>query len=107
MRSILCVSALTMLLAPILAIAGDFPLTDKNTTITFIGSKPNGKHEGGFKTVTGTASVEKGDLTSLKIALDIDMNSLFSDNPKLTTHLKSPDFFGVKSNPKAKFATTK
>ena len=107
MRQILCVSALTVLLAPVLAIAADFPLTAKNTTITFIGAKSNGKHEGGFKTVTGTASVDKGDLTSLKIALEIDMNSLFSDNPKLTTHLKSPDFFGVKSNPKSKFVTTK
>ena len=29
------------------------------------------------------------------------------DTPKLTTHLKSPDFFGVKSNPKAKFVSTK
>ena len=60
---ILCVSALV--LAPVLASGADFPLTDKNTIITFIGSKPQGKHDGGFKTVTGTASVEKNDLTML------------------------------------------
>jgi polyisoprenoid-binding protein YceI len=35
------------------------------------------------------------------------MNSLFADNPKLTNHLKSPDFFSVKSNPKAKFVSTR
>jgi polyisoprenoid-binding protein YceI len=106
-RRFFAIALFGMTLAPALALAADFPLTDKNTTVTFIGSKPNGKHEGGFKAVTGTASVENNDLTTLKISLDIDMNSLYSDTPKLTTHLKSPDFFGVKSNPKSKFATTK
>jgi polyisoprenoid-binding protein YceI len=102
---ILCVSALV--LAPVLASGADFPLTDKNTTITFIGSKPQGKHDGGFKTVSGTARVEKNDLTTLKITLDIDMTSIYTDTGKLTTHLKSPDFFAVKSNPKSKFVSTK
>ena len=87
--------------------AAEYDLTGKNTTITFVGTKPNGKHEGGFKSVTGTASVPGDDLTKLKITLDIDCNSLYSDNPKLTAHLKSPDFFGVKSNPSAKFVSTK
>jgi polyisoprenoid-binding protein YceI len=94
-------------LVPMAAVATDFPLTGSNTTVTFVGSKPGGKHDGGFKTVTGTASVTGTDATSLKIALDIDVNSMFTDNEKLTAHLKSPDFFGVKSNPKAKFVTTK
>jgi polyisoprenoid-binding protein YceI len=107
MRRILGVSAIALALAPVIVFAADFPLNDKNTTITFVGSKPQGKHEGGFKTVTGTASVDKDDLTTLKISLDIDMNTLYSDNPKLTTHLKSADFFGVKANPKSKFVSTK
>src|SRR5260370_32425440 len=105
LRRILCVAALV--LAPVLASGADFPLTDKNTTITFIGSKPQGKHDGGFKSVTGTARVEKNDLTTLKITLDIDMTSIYTDTAKLTTHLKSPDFFAVKSNPKSKFVSTK
>ncbi len=89
------------------ASAADFPLTDKNTTITFVGAKPEGTHSGGFTTVTGTASASDNNPTNLQITLDIDMNSLYSDNPKLTNHLKSPDFFGVKSNPKAKFVAAK
>lgn len=92
---------------PLAAFATDFSLSDKNTTITFVGAKPNGKHDGGFKGITGTATVTNNDATTLKISLDIDMNQMYSDNDKLTTHLKSPDFFGVKSNPKAKFVTTK
>src|SRR5437868_14795044 len=107
MLRILSVSAFTCVLAPVLASGADFPLSANNTTITFIGSKANGKHEGGFKAVTGKASVDNNDLTTIKIALDIDMNSLYADNPKLTNHLKTVDFFGVKSNPKSKFVTTK
>jgi polyisoprenoid-binding protein YceI len=107
MRRILCVSAFALMLAPVLAIAADFPLTKDNTTITFIGAKPKGKHEGGFKSVTGTASVDKDDLTTLKLSIDIDMDSVYSDNAMLTGHLKTADFFGVKSNPKSKFVSKK
>jgi polyisoprenoid-binding protein YceI len=97
----------SLVLAPVLASAADFPLSDKNTTIKFVGAKPKGKHEGGFKKLTGTASVQNNDLTTLKITLEIDMTSLYTDTEKLTGHLKTNDFFGVKSNPKSKFATTK
>jgi polyisoprenoid-binding protein YceI len=107
MRQVFCVTALAVMLAPALALGADFALTEKNTTITFVGSKVGGKHEGGFKSVTGTASAKDNDLSTLKVTLDIDMNSLYTDNDKLTGHLKSPDFFGVKSNPKSKFVSTK
>lgn len=85
----------------------DLPLSGDNTKITFVGSKPNGKHEGGFKKLTGSAKFEPADASSLKLSVEIDMTSLYTDNEKLTGHLKSPDFFGVKSNPKAKFVSTK
>lgn len=101
-----CAALAMAVLATGVLMGADYPLTGTNTTIKFVGAKPNGKHEGGFKTVTGTATVGD-DLAQLKISLEIDMNSLYSDNPKLTSHLKSPDFFGVKSNPKSKFVSTK
>jgi polyisoprenoid-binding protein YceI len=84
-----------------------FSLTGKNTKIEFVGSKAEGKHDGGFKTVTGSATASGKDASTLKVSLDIDTTSLWADNPKLTAHLKSPDFFGVKKHPKAKFVTTK
>ena len=101
-----CAALLTVVLATSALVSAEYALTGSNTTIKFVGTKPNGKHEGGFKTVTGKATVGD-DLSELKISLEIDANSLYSDNAKLTTHLKSPDFFGVKSNPKAKFVSTK
>jgi polyisoprenoid-binding protein YceI len=84
-----------------------FPLTKDNTKISFVGTKKDGKHEGGFKTVTGSATIDGKNPTTLKLNVDIDMNSTYTDNDKLTGHLKSPDFFGVKTNPKAKFVSSK
>jgi len=106
-KRILSVAVAALILVPALAFATDFPLTGTNTTIKFVGSKPGGKHDGGFKTVKGTASVIGTDATTLKISLAIETDSLYSDNDKLTAHLKNPDFFAVKSNPKATFVTTK
>src|SRR5258707_1390331 len=76
---------------------GNFTLDGKNTKIEFTGTKPGGKHVGGFKDLTGTAS--GADATSLKLEVDIDTTSLYSDNGKLTNHLKSADFFEVKTYP--------
>jgi polyisoprenoid-binding protein YceI len=107
LRRIAGFAAVAVILAPMLGSAADFPLTEKNTTVKFLGTKVNGKHEGGFKSVSGTASVTGDDATTLKISLDIDTSSLYSDADKLTNHLKSADFFDVKTNPKSKFVSTK
>lgn len=81
-------------------------LDGDNCKITFVGTKKSGKHDGGFKKLTGTAKIGS-DPTSLKIDIDIDMDSIFTDNPKVTSHLKSADFFDVPNNAKSKFTVTK
>ena len=104
MRLFLAAAAALALSVP--ATADDVKLTGENTKITWVGTKgAAGKHEGGFKTVTGTATVSGDALT--RVEVEIDMDSLFSDDPKLTAHLKAPDFFGVKNNPKSRFVSTK
>ena len=89
--------------------AGDvkFNLSGDNTKVTFVGTKPQGKHVGGFKTMTGTATYNGKDVTTLQFNVEIDMNSTYTDTEKLTNHLKSGDFFDVKNNPKAKFVSSK
>jgi polyisoprenoid-binding protein YceI len=84
---------------------GTFTLDGNNTKIEFIGTKPGGKHTGGFKNLTGKAS--GGDATDLKLEVEIDTTSMYTDTAKLTNHLKSADFFEVKTYPKAKFVSTK
>jgi polyisoprenoid-binding protein YceI len=108
MRRVICAAAAALVLTGAMVASGaEFPLNGKNTTVTFVGTKPGGRHDGGFKELTGTATVDGNDPTKLKLTVEIDTNSLWSDNAKLTNHLKSPDFFGVKSNPKSKFVSTK
>lgn len=84
-----------------------YALTGDNTKVTFVGKKPDGKHTGGFSKVSGTATVADGDLTKLAVAVDIVTDSLYSDDEKLTGHLKNADFFDVKNQPKATFKSTK
>src|SRR5262249_25742699 len=107
MRRMFCASAALVVLTGSVLAGAQFPLTGTNTTIKFVGTKPGGKQVGGFKELTGTATVEGTDPTTLKLNVEIDMNSLYTDTPKLTNHLKSPDFFSVKSNPKSKFVSTR
>ena len=73
----------------------------ENSKIEFEGSKVTGSHTGGFSEFTGHFYIKDGEPVAGGHEVVIDMNSLYSDNDKLTGHLKSADFFDVE-----KFATT-
>jgi len=108
MRCILGI-ALGGLMAVGLASAGEskYNLTGENTTIEWTGYKPGDKHTGGFKKFKGTLTVDPAKMEDAKVNVEIETASLHSDNPALTGHLKSPDFFNVKKYPSAKFVSTK
>jgi polyisoprenoid-binding protein YceI len=106
-RSLMVVIALGLATALTNAADTKYSLTGDNTSLTFVGKKAKGKHDGGFKKLTGTATVTDGDITTLKIEANIDIDSIYTDNDGLTKHLKGADFFGVKDNPTAKFKVTK
>jgi polyisoprenoid-binding protein YceI len=76
------------------------------STIEFIGSKVTGSHSGGFKSFQGTFALLPDRLESSRIAAEIDMDSTWSDDDRLTGHLKSPDFFDVAKYPTASFRST-
>lgn len=85
----------------------------ENSVVTWVGSKPAGKHNGVIKLTSGSLAVENGVVSAGEFVLD--MNSLESTdegmnaemNAKLTSHLKDGDFFDVGAHPSAKFAIAK
>ena len=77
-----------------------------DSEILFTGSKVTGSHSGGFKSFTGAFTVAGNALAGTGQKITIDMNSLWSDNDKLTEHLKSGDFFNVAKHPESSFELT-
>lgn len=89
------------------ATAGGLPITPENSKVEFTGSKVTGKHDGGFKQFSGNIDLVNNKPEESKVFVEIDMNSLYSDDEKLTGHLKTADFFDVEKFPKASFTSTK
>ena len=83
------------------------PITPANSTIAFVGSKVTGKHQGGFTMFSGTVDLVNGRPEESAVTVEIDTNTVFADDPKLTEHLKTADFFDVAKFPKASFKSTK
>jgi polyisoprenoid-binding protein YceI len=77
-----------------------------SSEIHFTGSKVTGSHSGGFKSFTGSFTVADGALVGSVNKVVIDMNSIWSDDEKLTAHLKNEDFFDVAKHPEASFELT-
>lgn len=76
----------------------------ERSKIEWVGAKVTRDHKGSFQNFDGT--IEYAGTTPQKVSFDIDLNSIQSDDEKLTGHLKSPDFFDVAKFPKATFTST-
>lgn len=74
--------------------------------IEFVGKKADGKHAGGFKKFTAVAIADFEEPSNGSLTIDIDTSSLWSDDEKLTSHLKNPDFFDIRKHPKITFKST-
>lgn len=102
-------SASPAAVAPSASTPGDakpgLKFTDEEGLIQFVGSKPDGKHEGGFNDFEGFAVLGSGDKPIESITVDINTEQLWADDGKLTAHLMNQDFFDVKQHPKATFVS--
>jgi polyisoprenoid-binding protein YceI len=83
-----------------------YAFSQADSSIEYVGAKVTGKHEGKLGTFSGSIQLVDNDPTKSSVVVDIDVRSITSDNEKLTTHLKSPDFFDVEKFPKASFKST-
>lgn len=86
--------------------ADELSLVHEKSTIDFVGSKPEGKHKGGFKKFESAAIANFDEPSRGSLNIQIDAKSLWSDDEKLTNHLKSPDFFDVRKHPAITFEST-
>ncbi len=78
----------------------------EGSTISFVGSKITGSHDGGFHGFEGTVTLVDGDPEKSSVNLSIDTTTIWTDSERLTGHLKSPDFFEVETYPSATFTST-
>lgn len=86
--------------------AGTEYIFTPTSEIHFVGSKVTGSHKGGFKSFSGSFRIADGALVGTGQKVVIDMNSLWSDDEKLTGHLKAEDFFNVAKFPESTFELT-
>ena len=85
--------------------AQKYLITPQNSKIDFIGSQVAGTHSGSFQKFNGEIDYTGQPETS-RVNVTIDVSSLNADDPKLTAHLKTPDFFDVAKYPTATFVST-
>lgn len=103
-----------LMLFSTLLVAGQnqFKAATESSVINWKGFKPTGEHYGSVKVKSGSFTIENNKIVAGEF--EIDMNSIVvldipsdeSSNAKLTKHLKSDDFFGVKKHPVAIFQIT-
>jgi len=82
-----------------------YSITPQNSKIEFVGSKVTGSHNGSFGEFTGQIDYA-GDPLNSRVNITINMNTISANDPKLTEHLKTPDFFDVAKFPQATFVST-
>jgi len=82
-----------------------YTVDTERSTIDWTAKKIGGGHTGTIKITSGNLVHNGKSLT--KGMFLINMSSITSDNAKLTTHLKSDDFFSTEKNPNSKFEILK
>jgi len=82
-------------------------ITPENSKIDFVAAKVTRSHDGSFKQFTGTVDLLNSDPLQSIVSVSIETASVVTDEPDLTKHLQTPDFFDVAKFPKASFVSTK
>ena len=65
------------------------------------------KVHGQFKNFSGTVDFDEDNPTNTTVQIEIDVNSIFTDEEQRDNHLKSPDFFDAANYPVATFQSTR
>jgi polyisoprenoid-binding protein YceI len=82
-----------------------YQITPQNSKIEFVGAKVTGHHNGSFQDFSGQIDYP-GNVEQSHVNITIKTDSLTTDTPDLTKHLKTADFFDVAKYPEATFVST-
>jgi polyisoprenoid-binding protein YceI len=81
-------------------------ISPDNSKIDFVAAKVTRSHNGSFKRFSGSIDLVNSKAEDSRVSIDIEANSVETDEPDLTKHLQTPDFFDVAKFPKATFVST-
>lgn len=82
-------------------------ISPENSKVEFVAAKVTRSHQGSFKQFTGKIELVPNSIPDSRVTIDIDTASVVTDEPDLTAHLKTADFFDVAKFPKATFVSTR
>jgi polyisoprenoid-binding protein YceI len=82
-------------------------ISPDNSKVEFVASKVTRSHNGSFKQFSGAIDLVNNRAENSRVTIDIQTNSVVTDEDDLTKHLQTPDFFDVAKYPKATFTSTK
>lgn len=89
--------------------ASTYSVDKAQSTVTWVGTKPTGRHDGRFPIEEGSLQVENNKVVGGSITFDLnkldvtDAEISDEDKGKLIGHLHSNDFFDVENHPEAEF----
>ena len=89
------------------AAAENLLISPDNSKVEFVAAKVTRSHNGSFKKFTGAIDLVGNAVENSRVSIDIETNSVVTDEDGLTKHLQTPDFFDVAKYPKATFTSTK
>jgi len=95
----------TQAASPVAAASHKYLITPQNSKIEFIGAKVTGHHNGSFGEFSGQIDYT-GNVETSRVSINIKTESITTDTPDLTKHLKTADFFDVAKFPEATFVST-
>lgn len=82
-----------------------YSITPQNSKIEFTASQVTGQHKGSFGDFTGEVDYN-GTPEQSRVSVAIKSDSISADDPGLTKHLKTADFFDVAKFPETSFVST-
>ena len=98
--------------AEVEATATTYSINEDQSEVTWVGTKPTGRHDGIFPISQGQIQTVDNKIVGGTFVMDLsqlevtDEEISDEDKGKLTGHLKSADFFDVENSPEAKFVIT-